>query len=223
MKVLIIPDVHTKIGQAENIIKANNPDHTVFLGDYFDDFGDSPEVSYQVAEWLKQGLGKKDRTYLIGNHDISYITNGKDSCSGWDGLKQQFVNKAQVPWEKMASYYWVDDWLCTHAGLTFNLYNKFNQFTVKEFLEDTVLNNPTLLRYCSRYRGGRDDCSGIFWCDYAEFENITSIKQIFGHTSGQVRHVKAARSSTEHYCIDTGLKYYAIHENNKMTIKRVKK
>ena len=99
MKTLIVPDIHNKIIEAESIIDHERPDNIVFLGDYFDDFNDSPIIAQQVAEWLKQSLKKPNRIHLIGNHDICYMTNGDQKCSGWDGAKQMFINKVGVNWK----------------------------------------------------------------------------------------------------------------------------
>lgn len=46
-KILIIPDIHNRFYEAEGIIMRENPDHTVFLGDYFNNYGDAPEFAYR--------------------------------------------------------------------------------------------------------------------------------------------------------------------------------
>jgi len=146
------------------------------------------------------------------------MTNGLEACAGWNSAKQFFVNKANVPWKWLKSYHWIDDWLCTHAGLTNAFFVSYNykNLTVTQFLDDLIKNPPHRLKQCSDYRGGRDAHSGIFWCDYDEFDDIPMVKQIFGHTHGELR------CTRDHICIDTWLKYYAIYDTNtkKMRVKK---
>jgi len=218
MIIQIIPDIHNKVITAELMIDQANADRIVFLGDYFDDFNDTPQIAYNTAEWLKDSLNKQNRIHLIGNHDIGYMTNGVDGCSGWQPDKQFFVNKVGVPWEKMREYCWVDDWLCSHAGLTRSFMSAYNHknLHITQFLDNIIENYPYRLRQASPYRGGRDSHSGIFWCDYDEFEDIPNIKQIFGHTHGELRQTE------NHICLDTWLKYYTLYDTKKKTMEVVK-
>lgn len=219
-RTLIIPDIHTKIGFAEEIIEKENPDKIVFLGDYFDNFSDSPEIAYQVAEWLKKSLRDPKRTHLIGNHDMSYLSNGKFPCSGWDGAKQMFINKVEIDWTKLQYFTFVDDWLCTHAGLSYEFYKAFNvnNLNVKNFLLLMKEKYEFRLNMCSGFRGGQDSYPGILWCDYGEFVDIPNTKQIFGHTYGKVRKLEIKDTNSEHICIDTWLQYYAIYEDGIMKV-----
>ena len=55
--------------------------------------------------------------------------------------------------------------------------------------------------------------AGIVWCDYTEFEDIPNVKQIFGHTRGNIR------QTDNHICIDTELDYYAVYDSDLKIIK----
>jgi len=96
MKIMIIPDIHTKFGIAETIIERENPDNVVFLGDYFDSFDDSLEVTEQTALWLKDSLEKKNRIHLLGNHDLSYLYPDTHPCSGYSVGKLWTIKKVNV-------------------------------------------------------------------------------------------------------------------------------
>ena len=67
---------------------------------------------------------------------------------------------------------------------------------------------------CSNFRGGIDAHSGIVWCDYDEFVDIPNVKQIFGHTRGELRQTE------NHICLDTALQNYAIYDGE-LTIESV--
>ncbi len=70
-KLIIIPDLHNDYFTAEKIIKKENRDKVLFLGDYFDDFYDTLEDADNTAKWLTKSLQQKNRVHLIGNHDLS--------------------------------------------------------------------------------------------------------------------------------------------------------
>jgi hypothetical protein len=64
---LIIPDIHHKVGMVERI-RANHPGMpAIFLGDYFDDFYDTPAHMEVTCRWLKQAIGRGQDTFLLGN------------------------------------------------------------------------------------------------------------------------------------------------------------
>lgn len=183
-------------------------------------------IAEQVAIWLKKSMEEKNRTHLLGNHDLSYLdTNYK--CSGFRLDKLVAIKMTGIDLSKLKLYTWIDDWLCTHAGLSYDFYEKYARSgqNVNDFLETYSFNSKHELRErlydCSNYRGGIHEHSGILWCDYNEFKDIPDTKQIFGHTHGEIRH-KINDDGSEHYCIDNFLQSYAIYNGNgKMVIKKI--
>jgi len=224
MKTLIIPDIHTRFDKAEAIISSIDHDNIVFLGDYFDEFYDTLAQNQQAAHWLKESMKKKDRIHLLGNHDLAYMDQDH-RCSGFTENKLVAIESSGVDLTKLQHYCWVGDWLCTHAGLSNNFY-KYNQkcpspidkdecVNVNNFLHNMEDEDKDLLYNVSIHRGGRSKFGGILWCDYDEFIDIDHIKQIFGHTkSNEVRQRQDPMHDSEHYCIDTGLKHFALHDSD---------
>lgn len=223
MKILIIPDIHTGFARAESIINYEEHDKIVFLGDYFDAFYDTLEGTKQVADWLKESLQQKNRIHLLGNHDLAYLDQ-KHICSGFTENKLAVIKDSGVDLTKLEHYCWVGDWLCTHAGLSNDFYNAYNNHgkDVNTFLQEI---DKERLYDVSVERGGMNAFGGIFWCDYNEFRDIDNLKQMFGHTkSNDVRHNHDLVKDSEHYCIDTGLKNYGLYysDTNEMRIKECK-
>jgi predicted phosphodiesterase len=224
MKIVIIPDIHNRIFEAEEIIEHSNPDKIIFLGDYFDSGDDTMEITHQTAKWLKDSLENPDRLHLLGNHDLSYL-NTDYRCSGFSEAKLYTIRHAGVDLSKLQLYAWCGDWLCTHAGLSKTFLNhqsklednEINQVTITGFLDSMINKNKNALYNCSNARGGWDESSGIVWNDYDEFVDIPNIKQIFGHT-----HNVEVRKSGNSYCIDAFMKRYVIYETktNQMQIVR---
>lgn len=232
MRTLILPDLHTGFIRAEAIISKEKYDKIVFLGDYFDAFYDTLEETQQVAFWLKGSLKDPTRIHLLGNHDLAYL-NQDFLCSGFTENKLITIKNTKVNLGKLIDYYWIDDWLCTHAGLSNDFFNAYNYKgkTVDRFLKDITSDKEGKKRLydCSVFRGGKNAFGGIVWCDYMEFIDIKGVKQIFGHTKGDLRHqvnanMKDISKSSEHYCIDTGLKHYGLYdsETKEMKIKESK-
>jgi len=230
-KTIIIPDIHNDYSTAEKIIKKENPDKIIFLGDYFDDFYDTVKDATNVAKWLIKSLQQKNRIHLIGNHDLSYMTDNPNlKCTGYSKDKHDEIKKHNIDWNMLKMHYWLsDDWLCTHAGFSNDFFEQ--QCTKKldsvqqvldlskkdlEKINDVKYNHPFFQVGFSR--GGSNVVGGTLWCGYDEFEDIPGFNQIFGHTSNHiVRHCKTENS--EHYCIDTKLNHYAVYQKGKMSIK----
>jgi len=220
MRTLLIPDIHNNIDAVDLIIKKENADNIVFLGDYFDNFGDGVESAIHVAEWLKKSMRESNRIHLLGNHDNSYRNIGY-MCSGFTPLKKFAIDKVGVNLNDLKHFTMVDDWLCTHAGLTKKFYKHYALKKEKpvemleRFVSDKMLRET--LYGASQLRGGYD-IPGILWCDSREFEPIPKLKQIFGHTPAD-----EVRILNNNYCLDTALHHYAIYSNvtKKLIIKTV--
>ncbi len=221
-KTVIIPDIHTKFSAAEFVIGREKPDRTVFLGDYFDSYYETESDTHNTAQWLYESLQNKDRTHLIGNHDLSYMAaNPRLKCSGFSESKQFIINKYKIPWEQLRPYCYVGDYLCTHAGISRNFFEQYATTGLAEFIAESDEDVMHLDdgRYRDRFfqagtlRGGTAGCGGIFWCDYDEFEDIAGTRQVFGHTRAD-----DVRQTEHHICLDTGLNHYAVHENGKIRV-----
>lgn len=223
MHTLIIPDVHNRVVETETIIDKVNADNVILLGDYFDSFGDESNVELvtNTAIWLSESVKQKNRIHLFGNHDLWYSHGeGYPYCAGNSEFKRFVINRTFKDWHKLKFHCWVDDWLCTHAGLSNRIYQEYKKdYSILELMneiENYGRKHP-LVSLVGEVRGGIDgEIGGILWCDYLEFEDIKGIKQIFGHTPED-----KVRSGKYHHCIDTHSLHYGIY-NGKMHIKKVK-
>lgn len=217
-RTLVIPDIHTRIRLAESIIDYEPHDQIVFLGDYFDGYDDSLEITHQVAEWLYESMSKPNRIHLLGNHDLSYL-NPDYRCSGYSEGKRWAIKNTKLNLNNLSHYYMIGNILLTHAGLSKEFYDEcnYNSRMVGSFLDNMVRTNKTRLYNCSRVRGGLDSFSGILWCDFEEFVPIDGVRQIFGHTND-----KAVRKIGDNYCIDTFGSSYAVIQNGEIEIKTFK-
>jgi hypothetical protein len=120
MKILAIGDIHNgpNLRQIEAAISRQSPDLTIFLGDYFDQWSDTPEDVRRVAEWLRESLQQSSRVHLWGNHDLPYALLG--NCPGWSQAKQEAVQAVMPPdsWKPLRLWHVFEPWVFSHAGLS---------------------------------------------------------------------------------------------------------
>lgn len=228
MRSLIISDIHNKINQVEEIIETyRDINEIVFLGDYFDDFGDNSTIAKKVAIWLKDSLTKSNRIHLLGNHELNYMYNGVDICGGYTLQKKEAINEIlnSDDWSKLRFYYDCQGWLCTHAGCSGDLFGNSVTGNIsmgyitkqmdrgKDCLFLKNINQSKIFQVGAK-RGGFCSVGGPLWCHFPEeFVPIANIKQVFGHTiQSHVNNINC------NYCIDTNLKQLAIVNDGRINI-----
>lgn len=202
---LIIPDLHHRWYQAERIISSVGADEVIFLGDYFDDFNDTPEMVRETCDWLENSVKKPNRVHLFGNHDQHYAFPYKTfQCSGYAQWKY-FIIHDTLPrevWDKLKWYHFLDNrWMLSHAGLhklnvPESILSKRNdrQVFIKELSEwldheirlgfqNGAKGNGSWIFNAGHARWGSQRVGGITWCDYQrEFNPFKGMNQIMGHT-----------------------------------------
>jgi hypothetical protein len=202
---LIVPDIHHNWRDAEKIIAAVPHDEVLFLGDYFDDFNDTPEMVRETCDWLQSSVEKPNRIHLFGNHDIHYAFAYRTfQCAGYEQWKY-FIIHDTVPrsvWDKVKWFHVLDNtWLVSHGGLHKSnlpadirkLHEDRPKFlgAITEYLDLEIrkgfqhgANNKSFWIFnAGRGRGGMQPVGGIIWCDFeTEFHPIKGLHQILGHT-----------------------------------------
>lgn len=241
-KILIFSDVHQDIAKVRRIVDAEGADFNVCLGDWFDSFYyDKNEHVRSTAEYLKNFVSEKRNISIIGNHCSSYLFPSIYSrCPGYEKRKFEIIMNVLGPSKdevrnKSLWYIWIDDYLCTHAGL----HPSFVKFhptieSIDAFLEIETKRANEKIRNGSDYwvyaagldRGGFHDFGGLNWLDFdTEFEPLGNIKQIVGHTNGE--NIRAHHSyggidiiNAHNLCIDCHLTEYLVITNGKLEIKK---
>lgn len=227
-KILVIPDVHQKLDLLINALKAESTvDHTVFLGDYFDDFDDNIyEVQY-MASWLKENLyiNSSKRTFLLGNHDFQYMLSRGTNiyCSGYAGWKHEAIENilTKEDWSKFEYFYSYDNYWLSHAGITNYWFahpiHGIDANQIKETLNKMKRNvEAEICDYgpvwsADQYRGGRHQKGGILWNDMRNSEMFENVTQVIGHTPVREPLIKTDETiNSKNVFIDTHLNYYCI-------------
>lgn len=230
MHKLIIPDIHQNISRVKVLLEskvAQEAQEVIFLGDYFDSF-DYDRNTVITCDFLNENINVSNYTFLIGNHDIHYITNVSDYiCSGFTRNKKDVIesvlnkgvlNKLEpFKYEKIAGKHF----LFSHAGL----HPSFTPVHFDDLLkEDFVcewfnglsedIKDSIHASMFNRYlaagmdRGGIEKHGGVVWMDWYSLEIIEDLNQIVGHsTFSKPKWFNS--ENTINLNIDTNLKYYA--------------
>jgi len=240
--ILVFSDPHQEIDKVEKIIKAEAPDITACLGDWYDSHHrDSEEDVRKTCEFLAKNANNENFYTLIGNHDVSYIWAIFDrytQCSGYSRSKammiKTFFEKQNIDIKKkFLWYFWIDNVLCTHAGLNAKHLPARGTTVKKEslskFLDKEVEDAESILSsgggshwiYRAGYaRGGSQPVGGLTWQDFMdEHRPIHKLKQLFGHTHSHDNTIKTFNRFDD-TCIDTGLNEYLLIRNGEYIIKK---
>jgi hypothetical protein len=194
MKILVIPDIHTHYEKAERICRKYSDHKIIFLGDYFDQFKDTPDDNQFTADWLKESLSKPNRIHLRGNHDEQYDPRINVFCSGFSGNKKNAINNVLTveDWDKLKYFHFENTWLFSHAGVNRHWFgnpmdDKINIDALQEKIENGVVlqksGNPDNCIWASdKLRAGKHEFGGILWADWRKLDLIPNLKQCVGHT-----------------------------------------
>jgi hypothetical protein len=234
--LIIIPDMHLAHEQAEGILARYRGSTALFLGDYFDDWGDSATAHRHTASWLLWSTQQSGRIHLLGNHDPFYFT-GQPCCEVPGSTRQKLMAGAEFltkkAWEQMKTHYWItSNFLATHAGLTrsqahpIRPLDEFMAQQEKEFKEACLHNlNHPWLRWGRR--AGLAESAGPIWCDWRDFQLIPGLHQIFGHSPLTDKPQWLCRDGTVNIMLDGpvqpkgGAKYpggYGVYADGRLTI-----
>ena len=224
MNLIVIGDVHNHIQAAESIAQQHSHSNTIiFVGDYFDDFGDTAKDARDTAMWLKYSIHQPNRIHLLGNHDLSYhpicstISASLYRCVGYSEAKDKAIAEILTPedWEKMKLYHFENGWHFTHAGIhpkwfehpVLGITDETIQESMKKVESDFNNREPnSILGAIGKCRGGMSSVGGIMWHDHnQESQPSKNIYQIYGHTPLSMGVDIHHASGGTNVCVDTGL------------------
>jgi hypothetical protein len=207
MKILVIPDVHQKLEKVSLILENNSYDMLISLGDWFDDFYDTPEQAEKTAHYivgLYSRLGERF-VWLLGNHDVPYLYPAlydRYACSGNTSAKLKAIQnifKGHKPLgysPKLAHVIEIDGCyplILSHAGVSEHHFGrprrlkKAEAASVLELCEQALsLSEKNLSHHilkAGHARGGMESVGGINWLDWRhEYVPVKKLSQIVGHT-----------------------------------------
>lgn len=190
---LIIGDIHHRTDLVDRALVRfrGSCDRIVFLGDYFDNFGDTPERMRTTCRWLKASMAAANRVHLFGNHDISYFfpEHRQCRCPGHSTEKQQVFDEemAGIAPNALRIATHVGDWLLAHAGFSAAIAHGQPAGEIvlmaESELDSIASGKDSHLLHVGPSRGGYDRVGGPLWLDWSrEFRPIAGLNQIVGHS-----------------------------------------
>jgi len=226
MEYLIIPDIHEKLYEVQDIIdKYPHVDKRIFLGDYLDSFeyNQMYEHHEKFCYYLKELATDPKNIMLTGNHDVQYFDLfNRYGCSGYDRNKHHIVTK-------ILGSTWLDENLkfvhaekfddklivFSHAGIHPSFIQPYAKLsptyfeTLNRDISFKFTNNvkdPLLM--AGQARWGFNKHGGITWQDWREeFKDVKGINQVVGHTI-----IDEPMYNGKNLNLDTNLKHVALLE-----------
>lgn len=221
MKILVVPDVHNHTAEVERQIARYPADRVIFLGDYFDSFGDTPQMAAQTAAWLKESLARPERLHLYGNHDLWYRFPRHPQISwigsGFTPAKSREISAILTPddWAKMKLVEFVGDIALCHAGIGEEVFGHPINGVSRERVEtlcaeamrdaEAMVDHPVF------------DESGIVWLRWWHLEPLAAFSQFVGHTPSRELRIESAHGR-HNVCLDTMGRYLGLIENDRMAV-----
>ncbi len=209
MRTLIIPDIHNHTENADYWLQTQRYERVVFLGDFFDDYGDSALEARRTALWLRHRMEAHDDVFLLGNHDAAYLfpDSPELECPGFTRAKSRAIRELLAPrhWQRFQLVHIEQGWVLSHAG--------FHPVWLPEPSVEKILARCEKAMQLAKKstidpilgagvdRGGMQRFGGPLWMDFGNFLPIPKINQIVGHTPDDTVRKKLTRDS-RNYCLD---------------------
>jgi len=230
MKTIFLGDTHGR-DTWKRILKKENPQKVIFIGDYFDSF-DIPGL-IQMANFkdivrLKES-GELEVVLLVGNHDYHYMD--VDDYGDYSGFQSKLALPIKMLLKENAHHLQMahehEGWLCTHAGVTktFCKNKGIDPKNAEQEINELFKHKPNEFGFDGYDGYGDDVTQGPIWVrPRSLYKDSIDKKQIVGHTDVRAL-VHPESTESVFYNIDT-LDYkdpsYLVMEDGKMSIRQLK-
>ncbi len=189
MKLIAIGDIHGKTIWKEIVEENPDADKIVFVGDYFDGFGDPPGQIENFLEIVELKKKSPDRFVLLfGNHDFHYLNCSYDRYSGYQVDQAPKIEKTireNLQYLQMA--YKAGNYIFTHAGITHTWLRKFKidrDDDIVVSINALFREQPEAFKFAGRDQYGDSPESSPIWVrpQSLQMAAIFNYNQVVGHT-----------------------------------------
>lgn len=225
MKTLIIPDVHENLTKLKTILSGMEYDRVIFLGDWFDKFGDNN--SLDTAKFLLERIKTNEQDiFILGNHDLHYFSDLiVYRCSGFSKTSYINVNSILKSAKNKFKLIHIDNNIVfSHAGIVPAFQRDLFNINMQQ---KTILQNAFAGKEIHRYLeaglavGGSAEHAGIVWARPSEmrFDKPEDhyLNQIFGHTPKEEPRLWEPNNKFC-LCLDTHLNHWALLDDEVLQV-----
>lgn len=232
MKTVFIGDPHGRDAW-KLIVEKQQPDHVVFMGDYFDSFDiGAAEQMHNFKEIVayKESSPSVHVIMLIGNHDLHYFT-GDNGTSGFQRSMYFPIHElVQANKHHMQMAYQYKDFLCTHAGVSplwLEEYGWDGQESIVRFVNQVWKHRPDRFIFSGFDTYGDDTFQTPVWIRPRSLQLACKdhwirkeYVQIVGHTQVQTIDIEGKATGGRYYFIDAldSCQYLVHDEENGLTL-----
>jgi len=170
-KIIAVGDVHGRDFWQKVAKVEHDFDQFIFIGDYFDSFTISPEKQQDnfmdICDFKLKKLDKV--TLLLGNHDMHYLPQATQSCSGWkkeNHLRMKELLGRLVDTDLIKLCHQVDNVIFSHAGISKTWLNKTgiweedSNTVVTDYINSKLKTNPELFEFQKEDKTGYGEHKG---------------------------------------------------------------
>jgi predicted MPP superfamily phosphohydrolase len=200
----VIGDIHGKDVWKKYI--DSEFDHFYFIGDYFDNYEETPTVT-QIRNFREicEHARKNPNIHLcLGNHDFHYLKGISEQYSGYQFYTHFDIQEAlEENIDLLKPVYQNGDYLISHAGITktflYDVLKLKNPLDINTRFEE----NRTCLEFNGINRYGDDITQSCIWVRPISLrkDKLDNYKQIVGHT--RVDYIETFNDITFTDCLDS--------------------
>lgn len=226
MKTVFIGDPHGR-DTWKIIIEKEQPDHIVFMGDYFDSFDiGAVEQMHNFTEIIqyKESTPNVHVIMLIGNHDTHYFTGDNGTAGFQHSMYYPIHELVEANKHHLQMAYQYKDYLCSHAGISPEWLENCGwdgQESIVRFVNQVWKHQPDRFKFKGFNAYGDDTFQTPVWIRPRSLQLACKdhwIKkeyvQIVGHTEVKSIDIKGKATGGRYYFIDAlDARQYLVHDD----------
>lgn len=230
MKTVVIGDTHGRPAW-KLIVKAENPDKVIFIGDYFDSYDDytAAEQMHNFKEIVEyKESGQAEVVMLVGNHDYHYMRGVEESYSGYQyGARPAIEQLLEENKQHLKMAYEADGFLFSHAGISPDwllIHGYSIEHNVVDWVNDMWQYKPNVFGFAGHNPYGDSVISPPIWIRPYSLQKANrdsflkdNFIQVVGHTQQKKIDTEGKSTGGRYYYIDaigTSGEYMIIEDNN---------
>ncbi len=215
-------DIHNHVKEAQRFLDHEKPNRVIWLGDFFDNFNDTPTDATNTALWVRKTMEERPRdVFIFGNHDIPYRFPDQEKFHqyGFSKEKSEAIRAVltEEHWSRFVlshEEFWNGQTiLFSHAGYIERFFrNEVYDSEQRKVLEAICLANGN--KTC--YNPLLDAVYGPIWIRWPSLPVMNGVCQVVGHTPQPKPAIRGVKGRAHwNLNLDCADKYYAVFKEKR--------